>query len=85
MSEHLRSQWRDAASPEEVWVMHAFNRTGPTHLMRTDDERGMPNLAWCGAKSQFRHSVRPGTADEVTCAKCLRQIAKGQPLSWGAR
>ena len=58
----------------------ALNKTGPWHLARNDH-----GYAWCGAKQQFRHTSRPGTIADVTCATCLRRLALGQPLSWKAR
>lgn len=53
---------------------------GPVHLAQ-DGGR----LSWCGAKKQFRHIERDGTADDVTCPKCLRQIRQDRPLSWKGR
>lgn len=74
-----------AVGDTDVWVMHNFSGTGSTHLMRSDGGKSLPDLTWCGVKSQYRHTVRRGDQSEVTCSKCLRQIAKGQPLSWGSK
>jgi hypothetical protein len=41
--------------------------------------------AWCGTRAQFRHWVRPGTAEQVTCTTCLRRMALGRPQARGAR
>lgn len=60
-------------------LMFAFNRKGPAHLIREDGD----NLTWCGTQRQYRHATRPGTRAEVTCPKCLRQIAQNRPLSRG--
>lgn len=56
-------------------------KRGPTHLMQA----GFYGLSWCGAKAQYRHWLRPGTVDEVTCPRCLRQMRRDQPLAWRSR
>lgn len=67
---------------EEVRVFGpTHGRTGPTHLQNN----ALYGLSWCGVKAQFRHWNRPGTVDEVTCPKCLRQHALSQPLAWRSR
>lgn len=61
------------------YVFYAHNGRGPVHLSQDDEGR----LSWCGAKAQFRHISRPGDRAEVTCKRCLRQIAQDRPLAWG--
>lgn len=73
-------------SDESVTLLVPFSGPGPVHLLREPDvPELLPDLTWCGAKRQFKHVSRPGTRDEVTCSKCLRQIKRNQPLSWGAK
>lgn len=64
----------------ETHVFHPHRGPGPVHWMN----KGMYQ-AWCGSRPQFRHNVRPGTAEEVTCKTCLRRMAIGRPQARGAR
>lgn len=57
------------------------DRPGPVHWMNAPPSY----QAWCGTRPQFRHHVRPGAAEEVTCKTCLRRMALGRPLARGAR
>lgn len=41
-----------------------------------------PDLTWCGARQQFRHTERVGAYSEVTCPKCLSAVAKNAPKAW---
>lgn len=68
------------AEPTER-VFHSFSgAAGPIHLIQDGSSH---DLSWCGAKRQFRHVARKGTRSEVTCKKCLKQIAENRPLAWG--
>jgi hypothetical protein len=53
---------------------------GPVHWMLAGAGWGQ---AWCGARPQFRHTIRFATAEAVTCTTCLRRMALGRPQSRG--
>lgn len=55
---------------------------GPVHM--SQNIGGHHELSLCGVRSQFRHTVRPGTMDDVTCTKCISLHARGETRSWGA-
>lgn len=58
-------------------VTHVFslaNRPGPTHACQPGTDW---DLSMCGVRLQFRHEWREGSAEEVTCRKCLRQLRVG--------
>jgi len=54
--------------------------TGPVHLAQDEPH---DQLSWCGIRAQFRHVHRDGEIEDVTCPKCLRQIAQGRRLARG--
>lgn len=62
----------------ETKVWHLRQGDGPVHLAT----EGWGAQSWCGKRSQFRHVVRLGTTDEVTCKGCLKRMEIGKP---GAR
>jgi hypothetical protein len=66
----------------DVGIFYHHNGAGPVHLAQ---DAPHDQLSWCGVKVQFRHVERPGSADEVTCPKCLRRVGLGHPLSRGGR
>lgn len=67
--------------PEGAQVWGTWGgKSGPTHVTT----RGAWSQAWCGARPQFRHTMKPeGTP--VTCPTCLRRLALGQAQARGAR
>lgn len=62
-----------------VWSLPVED--APVHAML---ERHEPQ-AWCGSRAQFRHRVRPGSANAVTCPKCLRALRRGRPYARASR
>jgi hypothetical protein len=66
------------AQEGRVFHLRESKGAGPVHWLgagRLDFQ------AWCGSRSQFRHIVRPGTTEEVTCPKCLKGLERGHPFA----
>lgn len=62
-------------------VMYRQGGQGPVHLM----QKYPMYLTWCGARPQFRHTVRESETAEITCRTCLRRVVIGRPLARGAK
>jgi hypothetical protein len=54
--------------------------SGPVHATQDEPHEA---LSWCGSRRQFRHSIVQGR--EPDCKKCLRRLALGRPLAYGAK